>query len=144
MLIHVSNTWTKWLPICRRRCKCISFNENLSTLTQNRWSLFRRVRLTTCKHWFGWWLGVEQGTTTKGDKIYRRMYASLGLNESAQYLSYRQRKFYRRHIEMRFVHSSFLKLIPMSFKIVAVRFDRQSQHWFRGKPMPEPMVTAFY
>ena len=89
------------------------------------WSLFRRVRLTTCKHWFGWWLGVEQGTTTKGDKIYWRMYASLGLNELPQYLSSRQRMFYWRHIEMRFVHSIFLKLIPMSFEIVAVRFDRQ-------------------
>ena len=48
------------------------------------WSLFPRVRLTIFQHWFRWWLGAVQATGHYLNQwwlIYRRIYASLGLNE---------------------------------------------------------------
>ena len=48
------------------------------------WSLFSRVQLTIFQHWFRQWLGTDQATTHYLNQWwldYRRMYASLGLNE---------------------------------------------------------------
>ena len=48
------------------------------------WSLFLRVELTIFQHWFGLWLGAVQATSHYLNQWwfdYRRIYASLGLNE---------------------------------------------------------------
>ena len=48
------------------------------------WSLFPRVQLTIFQHWFRWWLGAVQATSHFLNQwwlVYRRIYASLGLNE---------------------------------------------------------------
>ena len=48
------------------------------------WSLFLRVKLTISHHWFRLWLGADQATSHYLDQWwldYRRIYASLGLNE---------------------------------------------------------------
>ena len=48
------------------------------------WSLFPRVQLTIFQHWFRWWLGAVQATSHYLNQwwlIYRRIYASLSLNE---------------------------------------------------------------
>ena len=48
------------------------------------WSLFLRVQLTIFQHWFRYWLGAVQATShylNQCSLVYRRIYASLGLNE---------------------------------------------------------------
>ena len=48
------------------------------------WSLFPRVQLTIFQHWFRKWLGAVQATSHYLNQwwlVYRRIYASLGLNE---------------------------------------------------------------
>ena len=48
------------------------------------WSLFIRGQLTIFQHWFRWWLGADQATSHYLNQWwldYRRIYASLGLNE---------------------------------------------------------------
>ena len=48
------------------------------------WSLFISVQLTIFQHWFRWWLGADQATSHYLNQWwldYRRIYASLGLNE---------------------------------------------------------------
>ena len=51
------------------------------------WSLFLRVQLTIFQHWFRLWLGAVQATSHYLNQWwldYRRIYASLGLNELIQ------------------------------------------------------------
>ena len=51
------------------------------------WSLFLRVQLTIFQHWFIQWLGAVQATSHYLNQwwlIYRRIYASFGLNELRQ------------------------------------------------------------
>ena len=48
------------------------------------WSLFLQVQLTIFQHWFRWWLDAGQATNhylIQWWLDYRRIYASLGLNE---------------------------------------------------------------
>ena len=48
------------------------------------WSLFPGVQLTIFQHWFRKWLGADQATSHYLNQWwldYRRIYASLGLNE---------------------------------------------------------------
>ena len=48
------------------------------------WSLFLRVQLTIIQHWFRQWLGAGQVISHYLNQwwlVYRRIYASLGLNE---------------------------------------------------------------
>ena len=48
------------------------------------WSLFLGVQLTIFQHWFRLWLGAVQATSHYLNQcwlVYRRIYASLGLNE---------------------------------------------------------------
>ena len=48
------------------------------------WSLFIRIQLTIFQYWFRWWLGADQATSHYLNQWwldYRRIYASLGLNE---------------------------------------------------------------
>ena len=48
------------------------------------WSLFPSVQLTIFLQWFRWWLGAGQMTCHYLNQwwlVYRRIYASLGLNE---------------------------------------------------------------
>ena len=49
-----------------------------------KWSLFPTVQLTIFQHWFRQWLGAVQATSHYLNQwwlVYRRIYASLGLNE---------------------------------------------------------------
>ena len=55
------------------------------------WSLFLRVQLTIFQHWFRYWLGAGQATSHFLNQwwlIYRRIYASLGLNELTTLVGY--------------------------------------------------------
>ena len=48
------------------------------------WRLFPRVQFTIFQPWFRWWLGAVQATSHYLNQwwiLYRRIYASLGLNE---------------------------------------------------------------
>ena len=48
------------------------------------WNLFPRVQWTIFQHWFKYWLGAGQATSHYLNQwwlVYRRIYASLGLNE---------------------------------------------------------------
>ena len=48
------------------------------------WNMFLRVQSTIFQHWFRWWLGAGQATSHYLNQlwlIYRRIYASLGLDE---------------------------------------------------------------
>ena len=48
------------------------------------WSLFIRIQLTIFQHWIRWWPGADQATSHYLNQWwldYRRIYASLGLNE---------------------------------------------------------------
>ena len=52
------------------------------------WSLFIRVQLIISQHWFRWWLGAYQATSHYLNQWwldYRRIYASLGLNELSNF-----------------------------------------------------------
>ena len=54
------------------------------------WSLFLRVQLTIFQHWFRWWLGADEATSHYLNQwwlVYRRIYASLGLNELTAFSS---------------------------------------------------------
>ena len=62
-----------------------------------QWSLFLMVRLTIFQHWFRQWLGAVQATSHYLNQwwlVYRRIYASPGLNElrctHAQEKTYKQ------------------------------------------------------
>ena len=49
-----------------------------------QWSLLIRIKLTIFQHWFRWWLGADQATSHYLNQCwldYRRIYASLGINE---------------------------------------------------------------
>ena len=48
------------------------------------WNMFARIQWTIIQHWFRLWLGADQATSHYRNQwwlIYRRIYASLGLNE---------------------------------------------------------------
>ena len=56
-----------------------------------QWSLFPRVQLTIFQHWVRWWLGAGQATSHYLNQWwldYRRIYASLGLNELSNMFTY--------------------------------------------------------
>ena len=58
------------------------------------WSLFRRIQLTLFQHWFRQWLGAVQATSHHLNQwwlAYRRIYASLGLNELRGYRLFKKR-----------------------------------------------------
>ena len=62
------------------------------------WNLFLRVQLTIFQHWFRWWLGAVQATSHYLKQwwlIYRRIYASLGLNELSLIIKFSWRQLYR-------------------------------------------------
>ena len=53
------------------------------------WSLFLRVQLTIFQHWFRKWLGADQATSHYLKQwwlVYRRIYASLGLNGHSSHM----------------------------------------------------------
>ena len=56
------------------------------------WKLFLWVQLTIFQHWFRQWLGADQATSHYLNQWwldYRRIYASLGLNELTHYTLWR-------------------------------------------------------
>ena len=62
------------------------------------WSLFLRVQLTLFQHWFRLWLGAVQATSHYLNQwwlIYRRIYASLGLNELTRTLGCHKARGFR-------------------------------------------------
>ena len=55
------------------------------------WSLFLGVQLTIFQYWSRWWLGADQATSHYLNQWwldYRRMYASLGLNELSTWFNF--------------------------------------------------------
>ena len=74
-----------WMKMCEYRLKF-------------HWRLFPRVQLTISQHWFRQWLGADRATSHYLDQWwldYRRIYASLGLNELRCYTAV------SRHIHIR-------------------------------------------
>ena len=74
------------------------------------WSLFLRVQLTIFQHWFRYWLGADQATGHYLNQwwiIYRRIYASLGLNKLTALTAIRVSHFYRRK---RYTPSAFYQI----------------------------------
>ena len=70
--------WQTTLSIAFSWMKMLVFRLNF------HWSLFLRVQLTIFQHWFRLWLGAVQTTSHYLNQwwlVYRRIYASLGLNE---------------------------------------------------------------
>ena len=64
--------------------KCIFIMKMFEFRLKFHWSLFLRVQLTIFQHWFRKWLGAVQATSHFLNQWwldYRRIYASLGLNE---------------------------------------------------------------
>ena len=62
-----------------------SWMEMLEFRFKFHWSLLLRVQLTIFQHCLRWWLGADQVTSHYLNQRwvdYRRIYASLGLNES--------------------------------------------------------------
>ena len=60
-----------WMKICKFRLRF-------------HWRLFLRVQLTIFQHWFRKWLGAYQATSHYLNQwwlVYRRIYASISLNE---------------------------------------------------------------
>ena len=76
------------------------------------WSLFPSVRLTIFHHWFRWWLGADKATSHYLSQWwfdYRRIYASLGLNE----LNFRRR--------LQWVSDAkFIEMTTFQFKLISV------------------------
>ena len=68
-ICQFSNAFS-WMKFFKFRLRC-------------HWSLFPRVQLTIFQHWFRSWLGAVQATShylIQWWLVYRRIYASLGLN----------------------------------------------------------------
>ena len=64
--------------------KCLFLNENVWNSIKISLKFVRKVQLTIFQHWFRWWLGADQATSHYLNQLwldYRRIYASLGLNE---------------------------------------------------------------
>ena len=64
-----------------------SWMKMVQFLLKLHWILFIRIQLTIFQHWFRWWLGADQATSHYLKQWwldYRRIYASLGLNELKQ------------------------------------------------------------
>ena len=67
-----------------------SWMKNLLFWFKFHWILFLMVQLTITQHWFRKWLGTGQATNHYLNHWwldYRRIYASLGLNELMQYFT---------------------------------------------------------
>ena len=64
--------------------KRIFVNKNVRIFIEISLNLFLGVQLTIFQHWFRLWLGAVQATSHYLNRwwfVYRRIYASLGLNE---------------------------------------------------------------
>ena len=81
---------THWGPDEMKNISSATFSNVFSSmkmfefLLKFHWSLFPRVQLTIFQHWFRWWIGAVQATSHYLHQwwlVYRRIYASLGLNE---------------------------------------------------------------
>ena len=62
---------------------CIFLNENVWIPIKISLKFVPKVQLTIFQHWFRWWLGADQATSHYLNQwwlIYRRIYASLGLD----------------------------------------------------------------
>ena len=94
LLLAPLHYWLQWLTRWgRERMTAISqttFSDAFSWMKifefrlKFHWSLFPRVQLTIVQHWFRQWLGADQATSHYLNQWwldYRRIYASLGLNE---------------------------------------------------------------
>ena len=72
------------LPLFCRRCSQAIFESKLAYLESNSSIIHQLIKSTISQLWFRWWLGADQATSHYLDQWwldYRRIYASLGLNE---------------------------------------------------------------
>ena len=95
MPMHICVTWPQWVNTLRQSqndqhfpddiFKCIFLNENISIPIQVSLKfVLLRDKLAIFHHWFGWGLGAVQATShylNQWRLVYRRIYASLSLNE---------------------------------------------------------------
>ena len=82
------------------------------------WSLFPRVQLTIFHYWFRQWLGADRVTSHYLNQWwldYRRIYASLGLNE----LKHFQRNIYTHGLCFFYVVQE-QSILTISFKITSL------------------------
>ena len=98
------------------------------------WSLFLRVQLTISQHWFRWWLGADQATSHYLDQWwldYRRIYASLGLNELTHWGRTNWSPFRGRHFQTHLFLLKKYKSITILFKFFPKAQLTIFQNWFR-------------
>ena len=128
------------------------------------WSLFLKVQLTIFQHWFRKWLGAVQATSHYLNQwwlVYRRIYASSGLNElSLCYVCFR-------HVSVATLIGLLLvlKSSSISIHLPSKRIDTSSAHCCLmsymvslnsgisdsdndmlpngTKPLPGPMLTFY-
>ena len=85
MWTHRIEAETKWPPFRKTTlANAFLWMKMLEFRLKFHWSLFIRVQLTIFLQWFRWWLGAVQATNHYLNQWwwdYRRIYASLGLNE---------------------------------------------------------------
>ena len=82
-VIHIE-TETRWPTVCRRHFQVHFLEWRYINLHWFFPEFFLRVKLTIFQHWFRWCLGADQATSHHLNQwwyVYRRTYASLGLNE---------------------------------------------------------------
>ena len=107
LLIHAESPWN-WLFLPKYSClttTCVKTHwgrDKMDAVSQSKfsrafssmkivvfwlnfhWNMFPRIKLTIIQHWFRYWLGADQATSHYLNQwwlFYRRIYASLGLNE---------------------------------------------------------------
>ena len=87
------------------------------------WSLFRRVQLTIFQQWFRQWLGAVQATSHYLNQwwlVYRRIYASLGLNEFnwAIWIIIRKQNFEQNRYLYKDSNHGFMDCVWNGYKII--------------------------
>ena len=108
--------------------------------------LFWRVQLTIFQHWFRYWLGAVQGTSHYLNQcwlVYRRIYASLGLNELIDWLQslitisktyfsniciITNHNFKTKRSFQIYLYNGYQGIFPQKVNCVLF-FSMKSQHW---------------
>ena len=116
----------KWPPYYRRHFQIHFLNENVWILIKISLKFVPRSPLTIFHHWFRKWLGADQATSHYLNQwvlVYRRIYASLGLNElTFKYIAnrtecqpsndaYRMLKWMKKYVWLRLDDSRVIKYI---------------------------------
>ena len=91
--------------------KCMNFDQDFS------WNVFLMFELSIFPHWFRSWLGTDQATTHYLNQWwleYRRIYASLGLNEVIN-MKYGN----IRHLSQCWLHTKLTKTSKVVFAVLS-------------------------